>query len=251
MNAIRHFRVVALVFLSGVVTACGSDSAVAPDHPPADLGAVLSEMVLPSFAGSLVPGEPAMPDASALAPSSCSYSAASQSFTCPTVTASGITLTRSFTLLSASGTPQSQFDPAATAAVRTNSTMAGTITASGNNVTLDGTDEFTLSGLRTGVHTLNGTSVTHMSGTYTGSPFPFTMTVTSTVTDLVLPNATEKFPKSGKIVVDMTSLAQGASTTSHMTMTYNSSGKVNVTTTSGGRSLTCTVDLTTQATTCN
>jgi len=251
MRTVPALRAIAFAVVAVSVVACGSDSAVAPDQPPADLGAVLTEMAVPSLAGSLIPGAPAMPDATAPTPSSCTYSSASQSFACPVVTLSGLTLTRSFTLLSASGTPQSQFDPTGTAAVRTNSSMAGTITASGNNVTLDGTDEFTLSGLRTGAHTLNGTSVTHMSGTYTGSPFPFTMTVTSTVTDLVLPNATEKFPKSGTIVVDMTSLAQGASTTSHMTMTYSSSGKVNVTTTSGGRSLTCTVDLTTQATTCN
>jgi hypothetical protein len=251
MKHVSALRAIALAIVAASVVACGSDSSVAPDHPPADLGAVLTEMAVPSLAGSLIPGAPAMPDAAAPTPSSCTYDAASQSFACPAVTASGITLTRSFTLLSASGTPQSQFDPAATAAVRTNATMAGTITDAGNNVTLDGKDEFTLSGLRTGVHTLNGTSVTHMSGTYTKSPFPFTMTVTSTITDLVLPSATEKFPKSGTVVVDMTSLAQGTSTTSHMTMTYTSGGKVKVATTSGGRSLTCTVDLATQATSCN
>jgi hypothetical protein len=243
MKHVSALRAIALAIVAASVVACGSDSSVAPDHPPADLGAVLTEMAVPSLAGSLIPGAPAMPDAAAPTPSSCTYDVASQSFACPAVTASGITLTRSFTLLSASGT--------ATAAVRTNATMAGTITDAGNNVTLDGKDEFTLSGLRTGVHTLNGTSVTHMSGTYTKSPFPFTMTVTSTITDLVLPSATEKFPKSGTVVVDMTSLAQGTSTTSHMTMTYTSGGKVKVATTSGGRSLTCTVDLATQATSCN
>lgn len=251
MNAIRHFRVVALVFLSGVVTACGSDSAVAPDHPPADLDAVLSEMVLPSFAGSLVPGEPAMPDAAALTPSSCSYSAASQSFTCPTVTASGITLTRSFTLLSAAGTPQSQFDPAATAAVRTNSTMAGTITAGGSSITMDGQDELTLSGILTGVHVLNGTSLMHMTGTDVGSTVPYTLTIGTTISALVLPaTPADKWPKSGRILVDLTDSMQGTTTNSHLAMTFNGTSKVTVTLTSDGLTFSCTVDLASQSPTC-
>jgi hypothetical protein len=251
MTTVPALRAIALAIAAASVVACGSDSSAGPNHPPADLDQVLSEMSVPSLAGSFVPGAPAMPDASALTPAGCTYSGASQSFSCPAVTVSGLTLTRSFTLLSASGTPQSQFDAAATAAVRTNSTMAGTITAAGNNVTLDGTDEFTLSGIRTGVHTLNGTSLTHMSGTYAGSTTPFTMTIASTVTELVLPTTTDKFPQSGKVVVDVTSLAQGTSMTSHMTMTYSSGGKVSVTTTSGGRTLNCTVVLATQATTCS
>ena len=250
MKTVSALRAIALAMVAASVVGCGSDSAVAPDHPPADLGAVLTEMAVPSLAGSFLPGAPAMPDASAPVPSSCTYNAASQSFTCPDVTASGITLTRSFTLLSASGTPQSQFDPAATAAVHTNSTMAGTITSGGSAITLDGEDEFTLSGILTGVHTLNGTSLTHMSGTYTGSPTPFTLTVGSTITDLVLPTAAEKWPKSGTIIVDVSGVVEGASVTSHMTMTYNANGKVTVTTIAGGRTLNCTVDLANQASTC-
>jgi len=252
MKTISELRTIALAFVAASLVACGPDSSVAPDHPPADLGAVLGEMTLPSLAGSLVPGVPATPAVSALTPSSCAYSAASQSFTCPVVTASGLTFTRSFTLLSASGTPQSQFDPTATAAVRTNTTMAGTVTTSGSTITMDGKDEFTLSGILTGVHTLNGTSLMHVTGTEPGSAAPYAVTISSTIADLVLPaTAADKWPKSGKVAMDVTDSMQGAPGTLHMTMTFNGTSKVAVTMTSSGLSFSCTVDLASQAPTCS
>jgi hypothetical protein len=248
MKAVRELRAIALVIIAASTVACGSDSSVAPDHPPADLTAVLSEMALPSIVGSLVPGAPATPDASALSPSSCSYDSTSQSFTCPVVTTSGITLTRSFTLLSLSGTPQSQFDPATTAAVRTNSTIAGTITADGSTVTLDGQDELTLSGILTGVHVLNGTSVMNLQGTDAGSTTPFAMSISTTIADLVLPaTSADRWPKSGRILVDLTDSMDG---TTHMTMTFNGTSKVTVTMTSDGFTLSCTMDLASQSPTC-
>jgi hypothetical protein len=251
MKAARAFRAIALVIVAAYVAACGSDSSTAPDHPPADLGAVLSEMALPSIASSLVPGMPATPDVSTLAPSSCSYSSASQSFTCPTVTASGITFTRSFTLLSASGTPQSQFDPAATAAVRTNSTATGTITTDGSTITLDGQDALTLSGILTGVHVLNGTSVMNVHGTDAGSTTPYAMSITTTIADLVLPaTPADKWPKSGRILVDITDSMQGSPATMHLAMTFNGTSKVVVTMVSDGFSMTCTVDLASQSPAC-
>lgn len=251
MKTISELRTIALAFVAASVVACGSDSSVAPDHPPADLATVLSEMTLPAVTGSLVPGAPALPSTSALTPSNCSYSAASQSFTCPTVTASGITLTRSFTLLTASNTPQSQFDPATTAAVRTNSTMAGKITSAGSAIAVDGKDEMTLSGLLTGVHTLNGTSVMHMSGTEPGSTTPFTMTMSTTIANLVLPATTaEKWPKSGQIIMDITDSMLGAAGTERITMTFNGTSKVLMTMTSDGFSFNCTVDMASQAPSC-
>jgi len=251
MKTIRELRVIALVLVAASLVGCGSDSSVAPRHQPADLGTVLSEMTLPSIAGSLVPGAPALPSTSALTPSSCSYSAASQSFTCPTVTVSGITLTRSFTLLSASGTPQSQFDPASTAAVRTNSTSAGTISSAGSTITVDSRDELTLSGLLTGVHVLNGTSLTHLSGTEPASITPFTITMSTTIANLVLPaTAADKWPKSGQIIMDITDSELGAAGTEHITLTFNGTSKVVMTMTSGGFSFNCTIDLASQAPSC-
>lgn len=252
MTTIRKLRAAALVTTAAFLAACGSDSSVAPDHPPADLGAVLSEMTLPSITSSFVPGAPALPSTTALTPSSCSYSATSQSFTCPTVSVSGITIARSFTLLNASGTPQSQFDPATTASVRTTSTTTGTVSSAGATITVDSQDELTLSGLLTGVHVLNGTSVTHMAGTDPGSATPFTMTMSATIANLVLPaTATEQWPKSGQIRMDITDSMLGAAGTEHIAMTFNGTSKVLVTVTSGSFSFTCTVDLASQAPSCS
>ncbi len=251
MKTLREFRALALVIVAASVAACGSDSSTAPDHPPADLNTVLSEMVLPSIASSLVPGMPAAPETSALSSSSCSYSSASQDFTCPTVTASGLTFTRSFTLLSASGTPQSQFDPAATAAVRTNSALAGTITSDGSTITVDGQDELTLSGILTGVHVLNGTSVMNVHGTDAESTTPYSMSITTTTANLVLPaTPADKWPKSGSILMDVTDSMQGSPMTMHMTMTFNGTSKVVVTMSSDGLSVNCTVDLASQSPSC-
>jgi hypothetical protein len=251
MNAIRQFRVVVLVLVSAIVSACGSDSSVAPDRRPADLGEVLTEMSLPSFTGAIVPELSMMPSASTLTPSSCSYSGTSQSFVCPVVTVSGLTLTRSFTLLTASGTPQSQFDPTATAAVRTSSTMAGTIASDGITFTLDGHEELTLSGLLTGIHVLNGTSVMNMHGTDASSSGPFAMSITTTIDKLVLPaTPADKWPKSGSILMDLTDNFDGTSMTMHMQMTFNGTSKVLAVMTSDGFTTRCTVDLASQSPVC-
>lgn len=252
MKAIRELRVIALVVAVATLAACGSDSSVAPDHPPADLGTVLSEMTLPAFAGSFVTGAPAVPTA-ALVPSSCSYSAASQSFTCPSVTASGITLTRSFTLLNAAGTPQSQFDPATTAAVRTNSTSAGTIDSPGMTITVDSKDDMTLSGLLSGVHVLNGTSVMHMTGTESGGT-TYAMTTNTSIANLVLPaTAADKWPKSGQIIMDITGSmldVEGAEGPVRVIMTFNGTSKVAMTMKLGDFSSSCTIDLTQPSAAC-
>jgi len=252
MKAVRDLRVIALAFVAASIVGCGSDSSTGPDRAPADLGVVLSEMSLPSVASGLVPGVPALPSTSALTPSSCSYSSTSQSFACPTVTASGLTFTRSFTLLSGSGTPQSQFDPTSTAAVRTTTTTTGTITTGGSTMTVDGHDALTLSGILTGVHMLDGTSVLNVQGTEAGSTTPYTLSVSTTIASLVLPaSVADRWPKSGKVMVDLTDTMLGATTTTHMAMTFNGTSKVAVTLTSAGLTLSCTVDLAAQSPTCS
>ena len=251
MKTVPALRTIALAIVAASAIACGSDSAVAPGRAPADLGTVLSEMAMPSIATSLVPGLPALPDAS-IPPSSCTYSSTSQSFACPAVTVGGVTLTRSFTLLNGAGTPQAQFDPATTAGVRMSSTMAGIINSSGNAITLDGHDDFTLAGIIVGVHELNGTSLTHLSGTYAGSTTPFTLTVSTAITNLVLPaTAADRWPSSGKVSVDFTGSVEGTPMAEHMTMTYNGTSKVAVSVVTGGLTFNCTVDMASPSPSCS
>jgi hypothetical protein len=135
---------------------------------------------------------------STVIPSACTYVAASQSFTCPTQTVNGVTITLSYTLLDAAGHPQSSPNIATTAAVRTLSTVKGTLTllpgnagAISGTLTLDRTEDMTLSGLLTGVHTLNGTaSVTSVSvATLDGQSINFTSVDKSTTTNVVLPKS--------------------------------------------------------------
>jgi hypothetical protein len=247
---VRALRAITFVTFAAFTAACSSDS-TAPDRQPANLGDVLSEMTVPSVAASLVPGLPATPSTAAPTPSSCSYDAATQSFTCPTVSATGVTFTRSFTLLTVAGTPQSQFDASTTDAVRTNSTMAGTFTTNGNSVTVAGQEELTLSGILSGVHMLAGSSLLNVTGTDANSDAPYTLSVATTVDDLVLPDTrADKWPKSGSLLVDLTHTMSGTTSTSHLSATFNGTSNVAVSLTSGGVTLTCTVDLASQSPTC-
>ena len=242
---VRALRGMSFVIVAAFAAAC-SDS-TAPDRQPADLGAVLTQMSLPSVAAAVVPDMPATPTVSAPTPSSCSYDAGTQRFNCPVVTATGVTFTRWFTLLDAAGTPQSQFDAATTNAVHMNSSLMGNFTANGSTVTVAGNEDLTLSGLLSGVHTLAGTSLVNMNGTDARSGAPYILSVSTTVNDLVLPDSrADKWPKSGSVTVDATHALAGTTTTSHLTAVFNGTSKVNVSLTSGGITLSCIVDLASQ-----
>lgn len=254
-SGIRVAAVVVGVFAS----ACTSDSSVSPSTTqPTTLAEILSELALPTLSGltpraSMVP----LPTVSALSPSGCSYSAAAQAFACPPVSAAGLTVTRSFALLSAGGTPQSQFDPSTTASVRASTTVAGTLTAGGSTMSIDQQQVLTLSGLLTGTHTLDGTSVMRLSGTVptgTGAE-PVNSTITTTIAKLRLPSRAagpNAWPTEGTITMDMTS-SEGASalpTTMRVILAFNGTSKVAVTITMDGVAHRCTIDLASAAPSC-
>lgn len=246
----RMLRVVTFVTIAALSAACSSDS-TAPDRQPADLSQVLTEMTVPPVAASLVPGLPATPSASAPTPSSCSYDAGSQRFNCPDVTATGVTFYRWFTLLNAAGTPQSQFDAATTDGVHLNSSLAGHFTANGSNGVVAGNEDLTLRGLLSGVHTLAGTTLLNINGTDAATGNPFVLSVSSTIDDLVLPDTpADRWPKSGSVIVHATHSMAGTTTSSQLSATFNGTSKVAVSLTSGGITVTCTVDLASQSPTC-
>ena len=247
---------VAVVALAAIVVACSSDSSVAPStNQTTTLSQVLSEMTLPAVSGvaSTLSSAP-VTSAATPVPSTCSYSASSQSFSCPTVTMGGLTITQSYTLLDASGKPQSQFDPNTTAAVRTTMSGAGTLTLTGFNtggsLTIDQQQDMTLSGLLIGTHVLNGTMTMHMSGAMsTGTTTtPVNSTMTMTTTNLVLPTAhtgATAWPTSGTITEDMTTALDAGFLAApiHMTMTFNGTSKIAVVITIGTSTQRCTMDL--------
>ena len=253
MPSRHHTRLVALVALAAFAGAC-SDSSTGPGAlQPAELSQVLAELQ-PSSIGALSSQISVAPVAglSAPAPSSCSFDAASKSFLCPNVSVTGITVTRSFMLLDASGNAQSQFDQATTAAVRLKSTFAGTVVSGSSTVTIDQQQESTLSGLLTGVHVLDGTSLGHVNGTIGNgtTSTQITSTVATTIDKLVLPRSStgaDRFPASGSITVNNSTMigALPAVATS-VTITFNGTSKATVTITSNGHTTSCTVDLSAQ-----
>jgi hypothetical protein len=166
------------------------------------------------------------------------------------VAVNGLTVTQSFVLLDASGAPQSAFSRTGTAAVRTSTKLTGTLAASGGSLTVDQSQELTLSGLLTGVHVLNGTSLAHVvSAGGGGTPAPFTATTKTTIANLVLPvpraGGQPSWPTSGTITLDMmTQLsALGGPVTTHSVITFDGTSKVVVTFDEGGVLERCTIDL--------
>ena len=249
------------VALALVASACGSDAAVGPstpntpNTPHATLEQALGELRLPvlgtagiSISG-LFPGGPQLK-------ASCAFSAASQSFVCPTATASGLTIDQSFTLLTSSGATQAAFDGTTTESVRSNTVVAGSVAQDGATLTVDAEEELTLSGLVTGTHSISGTGTAHLAGTlFEGSDLEISMT--SSIAKVVIPANTtaagQRWPVSGTIVVETSASLTGfPPSTTRLTLMFNGTSKVDVTVTEDGVSRTCQQDLatSTQAPTC-
>jgi hypothetical protein len=236
--------------LAALVGACGADSSTAPNTTPATLDQALAELSIPAVSSASGALFDAGVTAPALLPSRCPYAAASQSFVCTPFSASGVTIDQTFTLLTASGAHQAAFDAATTAAVRVNTTVAGTVTGGGTNLTVAGQQQLTLSGLISGLHTLNGNSTTSLSGTIADgtTSFPIDVTVTTAITNLVLPSNTTPgtpiWPTSGTVTVQASGTVAGVPTgTQKVAMIFNGTSIVDVTVTGSGVSKSCKVDL--------
>jgi hypothetical protein len=255
MTVIRPLRLAALVAATALAAAC-SDSSTGPSNlQPADLKQALNEMQPSSLAplNSQISAAP-VAELGALEPSTCSYDSSSKSFTCPNVSITGIAVTRSFTLFDASGNPQSQFDRTTTAAVQMKTTFAGTVASGGSTLTIDQIQDVTLSGLLTGVHTLNGTSLGHVAGNVSNGTIttPVATTISTTISNLVLPSSStgpNRWPQSGTVGTTVTAtLGALPTTTSSISFAFNGTSTVAITMTSGGRTTQCTVDLSHQTT---
>jgi hypothetical protein len=247
MRALRHLHLAAFATIVALAAAC-SDSTGPTTEQPADLSQVLAELQ-PSTLAPLASQLSSVPAAAITAPvpSSCSYDGASKSFVCPNVSVTGVTVSRSFTLLDATGAPQTAFDRTTTAAVRMKSTFAGTVTSGTTTLAIDQQQELTLSGLLTGVHTLNGTALGHASGSIgTGSTaIPIATTTSTTITNLVLPRSSSgsQWPQSGTIAATITDAGFGTPLTTSVSITFNGTSTAQVTVTAGGITMTSTVDL--------
>ena len=256
MPSIRPLRLAALVAVAAFAVAC-SDSPTGPVVGEApELSQVLAELQ-PASLAPLASQISAAPVAGLTAPDpgSCAYEPTTKSFVCPNVSITGITVSRSFTLLDASGSPMSQYDRAATAAVRMTSSFAGTVASGTSTIAVDQTQDVTLSGLLTGVRTLNGSSLGHLSGTIGNgtTTTAIASTITTTITNLVLPQSStgaDRFPKSGVVAVsNTTTVGALPSFTTNVSITFNGTSKAAVVVTAGGATTSCSVDLSAQTAT--
>jgi hypothetical protein len=244
-------KVLALA-LAVLANACGSDSSTGPSNQAATLDQALSEFSIPAISAANTAFFDAGASAPALLLSRCAFAAGSQSFVCTPFSANGVTINQSFTLLSASGAAQPAFVAGATDAVRADQTMAGNISGGGTSLSVDATQELTLSGLISGPHTLDGTSTTKLKGTIAdifGSK-SLDATLATTITNLVLPARSavspgaQVWPASGTIVVQSTGTVGTASIgTTQITMTFSGTSIVNVSRTGPGGSQICKMDL--------
>jgi len=236
----------------GMLVAVGSCSD--STSPTSDVDALVDQMSgngiasysTAALAASGVTTTPvAVPSASS---SSCSFTASTQFFDCAPITGGGLTITRSFQLLDASGQALSTMDPAAVVALRTVTSIKGTPTPlAGTNLptmTIDRHEDATMSDLKSATHVLNGTSTQKVtlalpSGTMTSDE-------SSTTSNLLLPKPTPTvhWPLGGSITTDRTMTFPGvAPQTSQDVISFDGTSVMTVKHTLGTISFPCKIDL--------
>ena len=248
-------RLLRLIPLSALVlAACSSDS---PTAPTPDVSALVDQMTVNGIASystsafsasvaGLAPSAVSIPSAGS---SSCSYSATSQFFECTPVTSNGMTFTRSFQLLDASGHALSTMDGTLVASLRTVNDIKGSMTNSSSlgsmTITIDRHEDATMSDLKAAVHVLNG-SATQKLG-LSSAMFTYGSDETSKTSNLKLgqPTAAVHWPLGGSITTDRTITAPGVSTAiaSHEVISFDGTSVMTLTHTTGGITMTCKIDL--------
>lgn len=241
-----------------VLAACGGDSGTGPaSTQPQSLDQLFTQMSVPGVSSAAALGGGVNAPSASVAPSGCSYVAASQSFVCGTVTRNGLTVSQSYQLFDASGAPLAAFDRARVSSVRVRGTVSGTVTSDGSTIKLDGQNDQTLSGLQSSTHTLNGTSIADLSGTVrTGTTTQsFTSHSSTTIANVVVPadGGAGSYPRSGTITVDQTtSVAGSPAVAMRVVMTFDGTSKAKVTVTIAGLTTSsCTMDLASSAPLCS
>ena len=239
-----------IVMAAFALAACSGDATAPSSQVPNDLGQLLGQFSLPAVASATAAatGVP-LPTTASAVPSSCAYSASSKSFACATVTSNGLTITRSYMLFDANGTPQSAFDAKTTSSIRMMSSVKGTVTPTSGSgaLTIDQQDDMTLSGLLGSTRVMNGTSSAKITGTVStgGTQQPISTTSATTIANLTMPATAMmgSWPTSGTITSDNTSSGGGTSVHLIMQMSFDGTSKVAITMTIDGRAQRCTMDM--------
>jgi len=249
----RTFRYLSLAILA-VLAACAPDATT----PTVDVSALADQM---SGAGGAtyssaalsasVPGVAASVPMPAFGPMTCPFSTANQRFECAPQTANGLTFTRSFAALDATGKSLSTPTPTTVAAIRTITDVKGTMTAIATGtvappaMSIDRHEDATMSGLQSATHVMNGTSTQKLDFTMTGTTYSSTETGATANLQLPLPTATSHWPLGGTITTDrsVTLSGQAAPMTSHEVLTFDGTSVMTLKRTAGTVTMTCKFDL--------
>jgi hypothetical protein len=202
--SVRIPRLALVLALSVVASGCVPDPN-APQARTETLDAALAEIAHPAldyavaaFSGAGVVSLP-------IVPARCQFDATTRGFVCAPLSGAGLTLNQTYTLIDASGGKQAAFDAGATSEVSVASRVSGvTVGTSTRPLTIDGQQTLDLTGLRTGRHTLNGSSSTHTTEPSSQGPThpPLETTITTTITSLVIPaTPADAWPLSGTIEI--------------------------------------------------
>jgi hypothetical protein len=246
MQLLRIVRVGSLIGCTIVAAAC-SDSTGPQDVSIDEVLADVSVGQSLATRGIELVGVGAVPEPAALRHDACAFNGTSMSFVCPSTTVNGITFSRFFQLLDASGAPQSEYERATTAAVRVVTDVDGIITATtgGSTTTIDLTahQDATLSGLLSGTHILNANGTGNAE--IDGGGLNHDIATTQTVTNLHLPrhDDDDRYPDSGTIARSAVITAPGFTNTTTATLTFDGSSEATLVITNFGVTQTCKIDL--------
>lgn len=237
--------------LLALAASCGSNDVTTPT---VDVTAVVdqasgsgsSSYSSAAFAASVPGVAPAIAVPSS-AMSACTYTATTQRFECQPMTMNGLTITRSFALLDATGQPLSTPNPAAVASIRTITDVKGTMSTPGattQSLTIDRHEDATMSDLRSAVHTLNGTSTLKLDFALSGATYSSNEASTTANLKLPQPTAAVHWPLGGTITTDRTmTITSLAAITSHEVLAFDGTSVMTLTTTAGPLTRTCKFDL--------
>jgi hypothetical protein len=243
--------------LAGSLAACNAEPSFGPGAR-SDLPDVIDELSIVKNSIGMQWSKPIRPTEPPIIPANCAYAANVQSFVCPSQTVLGVTVSQSYTLLSARNDAQSAFDIKGTAAVRLRTTLHGRTSLNGSDLAVDGDETLTMSGLLSGTHTVDGTSALYLVGTLMAAngvggltATPINTSINATVSQLVLqtfPSAVSAvpytMPLTGTIRVEnRTSIGGQAQTLSTAVFPYDGTDRLVAVITRDGTTHTCEIAL--------
>lgn len=231
---------------AALIAGCGSDTT----EPQVDVDAALSQMATSGIGTYATAAAGAgvnvtIPAANA---ASCPYDASTKFFVCAPVTANGMTFSRQFQLLDATGAPLATPNPLTVASIRSVTDIEGTMsqtTPSPVTIQMDRHEDATLSGIQSTNRVLNGTSTQQM--TLTSSSTSLSSNETGTTTNLQLPSSPDqKYPLGGTITATGTLTLSSITTSTQQysrEISFDGTSIMTVKMTSGSVTSTCKVNL--------